>query len=263
MSLQRFSLFVPHGSPMFALDPGQAGQAMAQVASQFHEPRAIVIISPHWLTEDIEVGTAAQMDTIHDFGGFDPILYTLHYPASGCPEAAGQVAQCLRDSGLSVSSSSRGLDHGAWIPLRQMFPLADVPVIPLSVQAHLGPRHALAVGQALAPLVSQGFLIIGSGNITHNLSDWRMANLRGSGTPDYVPRFANWVAQRLSEGDTEALLDYRQRTPDGARAHPSDEHLLPLFTAWGAGGPKAQAQPYFRGVSDHVIAMDGYVFERH
>ena len=263
MSLQRFSLFVPHGSPMFALNPGPAGQAMAQVAEQFHEPRAIVIISPHWLTEGPVVGHASQLETLHDFGGFDPALYTLQYPATGCPEAAERVVQCLRDRGLSVSPSDRGLDHGAWIPLRQMFPLADVPVIPLSVQAHLGPRHALAVGQALAPLVSEGFLIIGSGNITHNLGDWRMAEMRGSGTPDYVSRFSNWVAQRLAEGDTEALLQYRQLSPDGVRAHPSDEHLLPLFTALGAGGASAVARPYFRGVSDHVIAMDGYAFGGH
>ena len=263
MSLQRFSLFVPHGSPMFALEPGLAGQAMAQVAARFHEPRAIVLASPHWLTDHPSVGHASEWETIHDFHGFDPALYELRYPASGCPEAAQVVAQALSDAGLPVSMSERGLDHGAWIPLRQMFPLADVPVIPLSVQAHLGPRHARAVGQALAPLVAQGFLVIGSGNLTHNLGDWRMAQLHGAGTPGYVGRFCDWVAQQLASGDTDALLNYRQLSPDGVRAHPTDEHLLPLFIAQGAGGAAAKAEPFFRGISQHVIAMDGYRFGGH
>lgn len=144
-----------------------------------------------------------------------------------------------------------------------MFPLADVPVIPLSVQAQLGPHHALAVGRALAPLVQQGFLVIGSGNITHNLSDWRMAEARDAGTPDYVTRFSDWVAQRLHLGDTASLLHYRQHSADGVRAHPSDEHLLPLYTALGAGGEVAPAVPFYRGISHHVIAMDGYRFGGH
>mgnify|MGYP000199181786 CR=1 FL=1 len=263
MTTQRFSLFVPHGSPMFALDPGQAGPAMAQAAQQFHEPRAIVIVSPHWLTEQATVGVATELPTIHDFDGFPAPLYELQYPAAGCPEAAFEVAQALQAAGLKVEREARGLDHGAWIPLRQMFPMADVPVIPLSVQPHLGPRHALAVGQALAPLVEQGFLVIGSGNITHNLGDWRMAEMRGTGTPEYVTRFADWVAQQLANGDTESLLNYRQLSADGVRAHPSDEHLLPLYTALGAGGDSAHATPYFRGVSHHVIAMDGYIVRGH
>jgi 4,5-DOPA dioxygenase extradiol len=248
---------------MFALDPGQAGAAMSQVARLYEEPRAIVIVSPHWLTERATVSFSAQLETIHDFYGFDQALYEMQYPAAGCPEAAEVVVQALQAAGLPVDRAERGLDHGAWVPLRQMFPEADVPVVSISVQPHLGPRHALAVGQALAPLVEQGFFIIGSGNITHNLGDWRMAEMRGLGVPEYVTRFSDWVDQQLQLKQTDALLNYRVQQVDGVRAHPTDEHLLPLFTALGAGGDQAQARPFFRGVSNHVIAMDGYVFEDH
>ena len=261
MSSSRFSLFVPHGSPMFALDPGQAGAAMSRIATQFEEPRAIVIISPHWLTERPAVSVSTQLETIHDFYGFDRALYEMQYPAAGCPEAAEVVIQALATAGLPVERVERGLDHGAWVPLRQMFPQADVPVVGMSVQPHLGPRHAYAVGQALAPLVEQGFFIIGSGNITHNLGDWRMAEMTGSGVPAYVTRFADWIDQQLQSGEIDNLLDYRRQNADGRQAHPTDEHLLPLYTALGAGGDDATAQPFFRGVSNQVIAMDGYAFD--
>mgnify|MGYP003493302529 FL=1 len=140
MSAPRFVLFVPHGSPMFALHPGAAGAAMTQLAAQLGTPRAIVVVSPHWETSVPTVGFATRPETIHDFGGFDPRLYEMHYPATGCPEVAAQVVAALQAAGLPVAQDAqRGLDHGAWIPLRQMFPDADVPVVPLSVQSHLGP----------------------------------------------------------------------------------------------------------------------------
>ncbi len=261
MSSSRFSLFVPHGSPMFALDPGQAGAAMTHVAQHYTEPRAIVILSPHWLTERPAVSVSRELETIHDFYGFDRDLYDIQYPASGCPEAAEEVIEALQAAGMEVDRAERGLDHGAWTPLRQMFPAADVPVVSVSVQPQLGPRHAYAVGLALAPLVKRGFFIIGSGNITHNLGDWRMAEMTNSGVPAYVTRFADWIDQQLKSGQTDNLLDYRRQNADGRQAHPSDEHLLPLYTAMGAGGESAKAQPFFRGVSNHVIAMDGYRFQ--
>ncbi len=261
MSSPRFSLFVPHGSPMFALDPGQAGAAMTHVAQHYAEPRAIVILSPHWLTQRPAVSVSRELETIHDFYGFDRALYDIQYPASGCPEAAEEVIEALQAAGMEVDRAERGLDHGAWTPLRQMFPAADVPVVSVSVQPQLGPRHAYAVGRALAPLVAKGLFIIGSGNITHNLGDWRQAEMSGSGVPAYVTRFSDWIHEQLQQGQTEHVLDYRRLNADGVRAHPTDEHLLPLFTAWGAAGAQSQAQPFFRGVSNHVIAMDGYRFQ--
>lgn len=247
---------------MFALHPGAAGAAMSSLAPGFATPRAIVVISPHWETETPTVSAAAQLTTIHDFGGFDPRLFDIQYPATGCPEAAGQVVARLRAAGLPAGiDQTRGLDHGAWVPLRQMFPEADVPIVPLSVQHHGGPQHAYRIGQALAPLASEGFLIVASGNVTHNLRDWQMFSHRGLATPDYVHRFADWVHQRMVTRDVDSLLDYRRLQPDAVRAHPRDEHFLPLFTALGAAGADGQPQAFYRGISDHVISMDGYAFQ--
>jgi 4,5-DOPA dioxygenase extradiol len=116
------------------------------------------------------------------------------------------------------------------------------------------------VGQALAPLAEQGFLIVASGNITHNLRDWQIISMTGQPTPDYVQQFADWIHTQMTGHHTDALLNYRQTQPAGTRAHPRDEHLLPLFTALGAAGADAQPEAFYRGIYDHVIAMDGYVF---
>jgi 4,5-DOPA dioxygenase extradiol len=246
---------------MFALQPGAAGAAMADVVARLATPRAIVVVSPHWETAVPTVGTATRLETIHDFGGFDPRLFEIQYPATGCPEAAQQVVAALQAAGLPVATdATRGLDHGAWVPLRQMFPDADVPVVPLSVQHHDGPQHAYRVGQALAPLAEQGFLIVASGNVTHNLRDWQIVSMTGQPTPDYVQQFADWIHAQMVGGHTDALLNYRQTQAAGTRAHPRDEHLLPLFTALGAAGAKAQPEAFYRGIYDHVIAMDGYAF---
>ena len=234
---------------------------MNDVAARLTAPRAIVVVSPHWETAVPTVGTATRLETIHDFGGFDARLFQIQYPATGCPEAAQQVVQALQAAGLPVQTdASRGLDHGAWVPLRQMFPDADVPVVPLSVQHHGGPVHAYRVGQALAPLAEQGVLIVASGNVTHNLRDWQIISMTGQPTPDYVQQFADWVHAQMIGGQADALLNYRQTQTAGSRAHPRDEHLLPLFTALGAAGPGAQPQAFYRGIYDHVIAMDGYTF---
>ena len=253
-------LFVPHGSPMFALHPGEAGAAMRALVPHLGTPRAIVVISPHWETAVPTVGFASRPETIHDFGGFDPRLYEMQYPAAGSPEVAAEVVSALQVAGLpSAQDAQRGLDHGAWIPLRQMFPDAQIPVVPLSVQSHLGPAHAYRVGQALAPLAAQNVLIMGSGNITHNLRDLMAVRMQGNATPDYVQAFADWVHAQLVERDVAGLMAYRQQL-SGQRAHPTDEHLLPLYTAWGAAGADAQPEAFFRGISDEVIAMDGYTF---
>lgn len=260
MTTPRPVLFVPHGSPMLALHPGAAGAAMSRVAARLSSPRAVVVISPHWDTLVPTVGLASRPETIHDFGGFDPRLYTLHYPAPGSPEVGADVVRALQAAGLPCAQDAqRGLDHGAWIPLRQMFPDANVPVVPLSVQSHLGPTHAWRVGQALSGLAQDGVWVLASGNITHNLRDLMALRLHGGATPDYVQVFADWVHARMSARDVPGLLAYRQQ-PSGQRAHPTDEHLLPLFSAWGAAGAGAQPEAFFRGISDQVIAMDGYTF---
>ncbi len=254
------ALFVPHGAPTFALRPGAAGAAIARAARKLPLPRAIVIISPHWDTAVPTVGFADRLETIHDFHGFPEALYALRYPATGCREAAEQVASAIRTAGMPVATDAeRGLDHGAWIPLRLMFPDADVPVIPLSIQSHAGPEQAYRLGQALAPLAAEGFLIIASGNVTHNLRDYQLA-ARSNQIPAYVRQFPDWLSERLQARDVPALLDYRQQAEGAVRAHPSEEHLLPLFVALGAGGDAAEIQRFHAGTDDYVIAMDAYSF---
>ena len=261
MSPSPTALFVPHGAPTFALRPGAAGAALTTVVRTLTQPRAIIIVSAHWDTAVPTVGFAERPETIHDFWGFPDELYTLRYPATGCREAANEVVAAIKAAGLPViEDAERGLDHGAWVPLRMMFPEADVPVIPLSIQSRGGPQQAYALGQALAPLAAKGFLVIASGNVTHNLRDYQQAAQNNGQTPAYVRQFTDWLAERLVAHDMPALLDYRRQAPGAAQAHPSDEHLLPLFVALGAGGESAKAERFHAGIDNYVIAMDAYKF---
>jgi len=261
MEQLRNALFVPHGAPTFALDSGAAGVAMRQLATQFDKPRAIIVISPHWDTEIPTVSTATELETIYDFYGFPDKLYRIKYPAKGYPEGAQEVVKALQKRFDQVTTDpTRGLDHGAWTPLRQMFPDADIPIIAVSIQSHAGTTHALAMGEALEELTHQGFLVIASGNITHNLGDYRMAALQGGQTPAYVQTFADWVEAQMTAKNVQQLLDYRQHSREGVRSHPAEDHLLPLYVAMGAAGKDASAKAFFRGISSYVIAMDGYTF---
>ena len=253
--------FVPHGSPGFALRPGAAGAAMATAVGGLPLPRAIVIVSAHWDTPVPTVGFAERPHTIHDFQGFPEELYALDYPATGCREASREIVKAIAAAALPVQEDpGRGLDHGAWIPLRLMFPEANVPVVPVSIQSAGGPQQAWRLGQALAPLAAQGFLIIGSGNVTHNLRDYQLAARQAGQTRAYVRAFSEWIADRLASHDIAALLDYRQQAPGAVQAHPSEEHLLPLFVSLGAGGERARVQRFHAGIDDYVIAMDAYSF---
>ena len=255
------TLYVPHGAPTFALRPGAAGAALSAFSRQLPTPRAVLVISPHWDTPIPTVGYAERPETIHDFWGFPEALYALRYPATGCPEAARLVSAALQAVGLPVAAdATRDLDHGAWVPLRMMFPEADIPVIPLSIQSSDNAAYHYRLGRALSGLPAQGIFIVATGSITHNLRDYQMASMTGGQTPAYVHEFAGWIAEQLASGDTEALLDYRQRAPEAHRAHPSDEHLLPLYVALGAAGINPTTERFHAGIDDYVIAMDAYAF---
>ncbi len=254
-------LFVPHGAPTFALRPGDAGAAMSEFAARLPRPRAIVVISAHWETHAPTIGTTAACtagETIHDFWGFPEGLYNLDYPAAGDPAVSQEVLQAFRQAGFAARlESNRGIDHGAWIPLRPMYTAHDIPVIPVSLQSPLGPEHHFALGRALAGLPQRGVLVVASGNLTHNLRDYQLA-ARGSGTPAYVREFADWIWAHIGAKDIDLLIDYRAAAPHGARAHPSEEHLLPLHVALGAAGEHWRAERIYSGVEDHVLAMDSF-----
>jgi len=255
------SLYISHGSPMTALNPGLVGERLAALAARLPRPRAIVMASAHWLTHQPAVGGHAQPPTLHDFGGFPQALFDLQYPAPGEPALAQEIAQRLSAAGLPAAiDPQRGLDHGAWVPLRFLYPQADIPVVPLAIQPLLGPAHQFALGRALAPLRGQGVLLIGSGSVTHNLHDWRSYQ-DGKEAP-YVRPFIEWVEQRLQADDSAALLDYRRQAPHAVQAHPSDEHLQPLHFAMGAAGDDALgAQRIDAGIDAGFLAMDIYRFD--
>lgn len=252
------TLYVPHGAPTFALRPGAAGPAIANAAAALR-PRAIVVASAHWDTEAPTVGGSMRPETIHDFRGFPEPLYSIAYGAPGAPDVAGNVVGLLAQAGFEASlAANRGLDHAVWIPLRMMFPQADVPVVPLSIQAHLGPEHHYRMGVALAPLARDNVLVIGSGNLTHNLRDWQAA---ASSSMSYVREFADWVWRRIEAGDLRALLDYRRQAPEAPRAHPTEDHLLPLYVALGAAGNGFSARRVYAGIDERVLAMDAFAFQ--
>jgi 4,5-DOPA dioxygenase extradiol len=253
------TIFVSHGAPTLALEPGQAGAALAELGRTLLRPEAILVVSAHWESRSPMVSTAPEPETIHDFGGFPEPLYRIRYRAPGAPDLAKRAKQLLDAAGLETGlDPRRGLDHGAWVPLLFLFPEADVPVTQLSIQSHLDPTHHYRIGEALRPLTQEGVLVIGSGSLTHNLSEFRM---RPAEAAPYVRKFQDWMKQSIDAKNVTALLDYRRLAPDAVRAHPTDEHLLPLFVALGAAGENVTARRICDEVTYGVIAMDSYVFE--
>jgi 4,5-DOPA dioxygenase extradiol len=252
------SVFISHGSPMHALEPGPAGEAWKALGERLPKPRAILISSAHWETSLPMLTGAERPQTIHDFHNFPEPLYRLRYPVPGAPGVAQRAQRLLKEAGIGASiDGTRGLDHGAWAPLLYAYPQADVPVVQISVQPALGPRHHLNLGRALRPLTDEGVLIVGSGHMTHNLRDWA----RGRGTPEpYAREFAEWVKAKLESSDVDALVEYRTRSPHGARAHPTDEHFLPLFFALGAAPERGRPERIYDAIDAGVLAMDAYVF---
>ena len=252
------SVFISHGSPMHALQAGPAGQAWKALGQRLPKPRAILISSAHWETQLPMLTGSPKPETIHDFYNFPQPLYELRYPAPGAPELAQRAQALLKSAGIGASiDGARGLDHGAWTPLLYAYPEHDVPVVQISVQPDLGPRHHLQLGKILRPLADEGVLIIGSGHMTHNLRDWS----RGAGNAQpYAREFAQWVKEKLEQHDFDALVDYRSRSPHGVRAHPTDEHFLPLFFALGAAPEQAKPERVYDAIDSGVLAMDAYLF---
>ena len=255
------TLFLSHGSPMHAITPGIVGDAWATLGKRIPRPLAVLIASAHWETSLPMVTGNAKPQTIHDFSGFPEALYKIEYPAPGAPDVANRAVALLKNAGITAGiDGCRGFDHGAWVPLRWMYPEADIPVVELAVQPARGTAHHLALGQALTPLRDAGVLIIGSGHATHNLRDW-MAH-RGQAVPiEYAVEFTRWLEATLAAHDVAALLDYRDRAPSAARAHPTDEHFLPLFVAYGAGGDRATIERVVDGYENGALSRDSFLFD--
>ena len=254
------AFFVSHGAPTLAIEPSPARDFLVALGraleSEIGRPKAVLVFSAHWETSVPTVGMAASPPTIHDFGGFPEELYRLRYPAPGAVEAAGAAIELFAAAGMTAAAAdSRGLDHGAWVPLRLLFPDAEVPVVQISVQPELGPRHAYRVGDALRPLRERGVLILGSGSITHNL---RELSARPLDEAPHVTEFVEWINEQVERRDTEALLDYRRRAPNAVRNHPTEEHLLPFFTMLGAAAPGGLVRRIHRSTTFGSLRMDAY-----
>ena len=257
------ALFVSHGAPNIVLQTSASRDFLATLGDRLPRPRAIVSISAHFNAIRPAVVADPKPGMIYDFGGFERELYSMTYPAPGEPALAMDVAERLAAAGLEPALvAERGFDHGTWVPLKLIYPDADIPVVQLSVQPRRDPRHHWEIGRALEPLRHEGVLILGSGAMTHNLhaAFGAFGGLRplDEAAPQWVTAFADWIADKVAAHDVEALLDYRERAPFAGRNHPTDEHLLPFFVALGAGGPDGLR---IHDATNHgVLAMDAYRF---
>lgn len=224
------------------------------------KPTAILIISAHWDTYEPAVNTVSKNSTIYDFYGFPSELYKMQYNAPGAPALARRVKELLHTSGFKTvhEDSKRGLDHGAWVPLKLMYPKEDVPVCQLSVQPNRDGAHHYRLGQALAPLRQEGVLIIGSGSATHNL---RSLRLDGSPTPSWALEFDDWLHQSLADGRFDDVIHYENKAPHARRVHPSPEHFYPMLVALGAAGARCRASRIHSSWMASSLSMANFVFK--
>ena len=226
-------IFLSHGAPPLADDPLWTGQ-LAQWSSDISKPESILMISAHWENDPLTLSATRTVPLYYDFWGFPERYYQVRYPAPGAPVLADEVERLLGAAGHGVArDEERGLDHGAYVPLVEMYPEADVPVLQVSMPT-LDPIELFAIGQRLAPLRDQGVLIVGSGFSTHNLRemDWH-AGPDGH-PPNWSVEFDDWLGQQLQAGDVDGLIGFQSSAPAAALAHPRTEHFAPLFVSLGA-----------------------------
>jgi 4,5-DOPA dioxygenase extradiol len=253
------ALFVSHGAPTFALEPGLLGPNLAQLGARLSGLAAVAVVSAHWQTPGVQVMRTAAPETVHDFGGFPPALYQLRYPAPGAPAIAEEAAAQLKSAGIETTfDDARGIDHGVWVPLLYLLPKAKVPVFQISLPLDCSTEYALRLGRALGPLRRRGVLVMGSGSLTHNQRDIRQFDPNLS---KYVAEFTAWVRTNVQRRDMQALVEYRRRAPHAERAHPSEEHFLPLLVALGASEAADAVNVIEGGVTYDVLSMESYAFE--
>ena len=258
-------MFVSHGAPDLVIAETAAHDFLKSYARERPRPEAILTVSAHFEADGPVLVTDPAPGMIYDFGGFDPRLRDLVYAAPGAPGLARIVLDLLQDAGFGPQViGERGYDHGVWVPLMLLYPAADIPVAQLSVDPNRDPAWHYRLGQALRPLIADNVLVLGSGSLTHNLGEvFTPSGLRSrvSAVPAWVEEFSEWIDQRLATGDLDALLDYRRKAPHAERNHPTDEHLLPLFVAFGAAGEGAVGNRVHASREFGVLAMDAYSFD--
>lgn len=252
-------LFVGHGSPMNIIEDNRWSRGFAALAGVVPRPSAILVISAHWFVEGTYLTGDLRPRTIHDFSGFPRALYEIDYPAPGQVDLARRVRTLLTEQGAELSTEW-GFDHGTWGVLRSMFPAADIPVLQLSIDRRLAPDRHHEIGRSLAELRDDGVLILGSGNVVHNLRDaFRRMQTGSTETPDWAQRFDDTVADVVGERDTRALLSLGSSS-DGRLAHPSPDHFLPLLYAYGATDDADAATFPAQGFDLGSISMRNVLF---
>lgn len=253
-TLQPRAIFISHGAPTLALDKIPAHEFLIDLGQRLPKPRAVVVVSPHWGAPIFAIKQDERYRAWHDFGGFADALYQIQYTPPGNSALAARIAEHLQHVQIATRLvSDARLDHGVWVPLMLMYPHADVPVINIACLGR-DPRVHYELGRALADAVDDDVLIIGSGSAVHNLQELAAP---GSAPASWATRFDDWLNAHIEAGDHQALLDYRAQAPDAARAHPTEEHLMPLFVALGAGG---KGQALHRSFSYGNLSMACYGF---
>ena len=235
--------FVGHGAPTAGLEKdGPLVEGWREWGKSLPKPKAILVVSAHWLQKPPHLGPLKAVPLTYDFYGFPRALYEVQYPAPPAPNLAKEVLHLFDHLGMKAGTNSdRGLDHGAWVPLLHMFPRADVPVLQVSIGTNVPMNEHLALGHALAPLRSKGVFILGSGNITHNLRAVNFVDRNGPVEP-WAKEFDDWCKEKLDAFDVNALADYQKEAPQAKMAHPTDDHYTPLLVAATAAGKHGHPQ---------------------
>ena len=255
------TLFLSHGAPSFALEPAAARTFLKSLGTKLDRPSAILVVSAHYVRKGPAVTSDATPETIYDFRGFPPELYSMTYPAPGDPALAQRLVSTLQRAGYPARlQARRGFDHGTWIPLKLMLPAADIPVVQLSIDISQGPLWHYELGKALAQLCKENVLIIGSGSLTHGLPDFfNEPHTLEEAPPAWVSEFADWMQHRIESGAIDEVLRAIEEAPHGRRNHPTLDHLLPLFVAMGASHD-GSARALHRSTTYGILAMDAYGF---
>jgi len=246
------ALFVGHGSPMNAIEDNEFCQAWIEAGRSLPRPQAILCVSAHWETSGTQVTAMEQPRTIHDFGGFPPALYAQQYPAPGSPALARLVQETVKDVRIDLDASW-GLDHGAWSVLIRMFPQADIPVVQLSLDTTQPPAFHYALGQALRPLRNRGILIVGSGNVVHNLRAARLDDEHGA--YDWAREFDATARRLIVARDHQALVNYERLGPSARLAIPTHEHYLPLLYVLSLQEPGDEVSFFAERIVYYALSM--------
>ena len=244
------SLYLSHGGGPMPFERQEWLNPLHAWARDLPKPKAILIVSAHWESAPLSISAVRPDELVYDFGGFDPMYHQMRYDTPDATDLAAQVAALMPDTDKAHQHASRGLDHGAWVPLKVMYPAADVPVVQLSLPTE-DPDKLLALGRRLQPLREQGVLVVGSGHMTHGLPFITREMITENKVPGWSADFDAWAAEALARGDVDQLSRYRSEAPGLSYAHPTVEHFTPLFVALGAAAdPTAQV----------TTTLDGYSF---